>query len=390
MARAEKAAVQRATDLDSESEVESYCGASDFESDSNEDEFVYSLVDWNPDIGCTHSAIPIVHQAATFSRQDHITDTACMDTGANTSVANGKHLVTRFLPGAPWQAQVSGFDSGAVPCQRIEMGIPTVTTTGKPILFQVPGPSILLEGANAILLAVGPMKHSGIRVKWREGTKRNAKDRGYIQLQDGLCIAMTFENDLWHLPVFASAMSAGRSHSVPVAVTAVTSGTILVPNSSCNANCFSVLAGTQKVADALTKSLPYPSFSKHREYLQGSGIPFEAFYATISYWAAVTATNVLDAVVDTAQSLPTVQAWGELPWHVTAGGEQKGCKVTGTALSHVRCHVTQTSVSASVFGDHDCQWVASGQIPSQPGHRHEGPTRLLASTTCTATSAAAT
>eukprot|EP00961_Rhodomonas_salina_P220517 2981430-Rhodomonas_salina.1 len=39
-------------------------------------------------------------------------------------------------------------------------------------------------------------------------------------------------------------------------------------------------AGTQNVADALTKSLPYPSFSKHCEYLQGSGRPFEAFYAT--------------------------------------------------------------------------------------------------------------
>eukprot|EP00961_Rhodomonas_salina_P033721 453609-Rhodomonas_salina.1 len=88
-----------------------------------------------------------------------------MDTGANTSMANRKQLVTRFLPGVP--AQVSGFDGRSVPCQRIEMGIPMVTTTGEPILFRVPGPSILREGANAILLAVGPMKRSGIRVVWR-------------------------------------------------------------------------------------------------------------------------------------------------------------------------------------------------------------------------------
>ena len=36
-------------------------------------------------------------------------------------------------------------------------------------------------------------------------------------------------------------------------------------------------AGTQNVADALTKSLPSPSFIKHRTYLWGSRVPFEAF-----------------------------------------------------------------------------------------------------------------
>eukprot|EP00961_Rhodomonas_salina_P078275 1051934-Rhodomonas_salina.1 len=35
------------------------------------------------------------------------------------------------------------------------------------------------------------------------------------------------------------------------------------------------------MADALTKSLPFPSFSKHQTYLQGSRVPFEAFYARI-------------------------------------------------------------------------------------------------------------
>eukprot|EP00961_Rhodomonas_salina_P273876 3700392-Rhodomonas_salina.1 len=41
------------------------------------------------------------------------------------------------------------------------------------------------------------------------------------------------------------------------------------------------VAGTQNVADTLTKSLPFPSFSKHRIYLQGSRVPFEAFYTSI-------------------------------------------------------------------------------------------------------------
>jgi hypothetical protein len=34
----------------------------------------------------------------------------------------------------------------------------------------------------------------------------------------------------------------------------------------------------QNVADALTKSLPRPALSKHRQYMWGTRIPFSAFY----------------------------------------------------------------------------------------------------------------
>eukprot|EP00961_Rhodomonas_salina_P061606 827036-Rhodomonas_salina.2 len=40
-------------------------------------------------------------------------------------------------------------------------------------------------------------------------------------------------------------------------------------------------AGTQNIAEALTKSLSAPSFLKHREHLFGSRIPFEAFRVSI-------------------------------------------------------------------------------------------------------------
>ena len=39
-------------------------------------------------------------------------------------------------------------------------------------------------------------------------------------------------------------------------------------------------AGTQNVADALTKSLPKPAFHKHREFLHGTAQPFSAFFAS--------------------------------------------------------------------------------------------------------------
>eukprot|EP00961_Rhodomonas_salina_P058785 789501-Rhodomonas_salina.2 len=93
------------------------------------------------------------------------------------------------------------------------MGIPTVTTACEPILFRVPGPAILKEGANAILLAVGTIKCSEIQVAWKEGTARYPQDGGFIQLCDCRKIVMTFKNDLWHLPVFAPATQSVCVHS---------------------------------------------------------------------------------------------------------------------------------------------------------------------------------
>jgi hypothetical protein len=39
-------------------------------------------------------------------------------------------------------------------------------------------------------------------------------------------------------------------------------------------------AGTQNVADALTKSLPRPDLHKHREFLKGTAQSFYAFFAS--------------------------------------------------------------------------------------------------------------
>ena len=40
-------------------------------------------------------------------------------------------------------------------------------------------------------------------------------------------------------------------------------------------------AGPQNVADTLTKSLPRPALSKHRQYMWGTRIPFSAFYLSL-------------------------------------------------------------------------------------------------------------
>ena len=58
-------------------------------------------------------------------------------------------------------------------------------------------------------------------------------------------------------------------------------------------------AGTQNVADALTKSLPKPAFHKHREFLHGTAKSFSAFYAAarvtpvVAYVSRVTKHNTV-------------------------------------------------------------------------------------------------
>ena len=43
-------------------------------------------------------------------------------------------------------------------------------------------------------------------------------------------------------------------------------------------------AGTHNVADALTKSVPFPILEKHHEYLFGSSVPFSAFWVSVEDW----------------------------------------------------------------------------------------------------------
>ena len=57
-------------------------------------------------------------------------------------------------------------------------------------------------------------------------------------------------------------------------------------------------AGTQNVADALTKSLPRPAFHKHREFLKGTAQSFAAFFAS-AYKPAVPTSRTGAASVNT-------------------------------------------------------------------------------------------
>lgn len=46
-------------------------------------------------------------------------------------------------------------------------------------------------------------------------------------------------------------------------------------------------AGVNNVADALSKSVPFPTLVKHRRYLWGSGVPFTALWTRLGDWKRI-------------------------------------------------------------------------------------------------------
>mmetsp|Transcript_17712 Transcript_17712/g.35544 ORF Transcript_17712/g.35544 Transcript_17712/m.35544 type:complete len:234 (-) Transcript_17712:358-1059(-) len=71
---------------------------------------------------------------------------------------NSLHPVPQCATGI--QTSVKGFRGEATSCPNVTLGIPTVTSTGEPVRIDIPGPSILDEGAHGLLFAHGPMQRA--------------------------------------------------------------------------------------------------------------------------------------------------------------------------------------------------------------------------------------
>eukprot|EP00961_Rhodomonas_salina_P205003 2767511-Rhodomonas_salina.1 len=48
--------------------------------------------------------------------------------------------------------------------------------------------------------------------------------------------------------------------------------------------------GKENMADALTKSVPFPTLKKHQRYLWGSGVPFSALWTKVEGWEGMAVT----------------------------------------------------------------------------------------------------
>jgi len=107
---------------------------------------------------------------------------------------------------------VTGFAGAAERCPNVKLGIPTVTREGKPLLLQVPGPSILHTGAHGLLLSHGRWQRAGFQITLRPGTTRNPRDGGFIRTPKGHVIDLDFRHDLYYLPVHTAVKAKRANH----------------------------------------------------------------------------------------------------------------------------------------------------------------------------------
>mmetsp|Transcript_30788 Transcript_30788/g.63720 ORF Transcript_30788/g.63720 Transcript_30788/m.63720 type:complete len:125 (+) Transcript_30788:353-727(+) len=117
------------------------------------------------------------------------------------NLSGEEHHVTEMLHD---EAMVTGAHGEARPAAKVRLAFRTVSSTGTPLLLEVPGRSYYMEGVNDTILALAPLKKAGHKVRMRTGTAENATDGGYIRLTSGERINLIFDNDLWRLPLFAA------------------------------------------------------------------------------------------------------------------------------------------------------------------------------------------
>ena len=110
------------------------------------------------------------------------------------------------------------------------MGLSTISTNDTPVNVSVPGPSILLENANSVIIVYGPFKRAGYKINWKEGTTTNPEDGGTMTTPTGDVIPLTFKNDLWHLPIYSVPTKTVRPRTLAARTTL-----------TCSANSFDAL-----------------------------------------------------------------------------------------------------------------------------------------------------
>mmetsp|Transcript_51291 Transcript_51291/g.104329 ORF Transcript_51291/g.104329 Transcript_51291/m.104329 type:complete len:218 (+) Transcript_51291:515-1168(+) len=169
----------------------------DSSSGNESDEHCPTVCDWNPDLPPLNLTITL--QRVCFNATSVASDTSgCVDSGVQVNITPNEAHVIEFTGDT---TNVKGIYGPARNCPNVKLGIPTVSKDGEPLILTVPGPSILDESAHGLLLSHGAMQRAGFTVALRAGTQHNPNDRGYIRIPDGRVVLLTFENDLYYLPV---------------------------------------------------------------------------------------------------------------------------------------------------------------------------------------------
>jgi hypothetical protein len=78
-----------------------------------------------------------------------------------------------------------------------------LTTDGKRYLTRIKGQNIIARKATNCIMSLAVLMKAGYDVRFRVGAAKNAKDGGILHTPDGKRIALTFEDNMWRLPMWS-------------------------------------------------------------------------------------------------------------------------------------------------------------------------------------------
>jgi hypothetical protein len=141
-------------------------------------------------------------------------------------------------------------------------------------------------------------------------------------------------------------------------------------------------AGTQNVADALTKSLPRPAFHKHREFLKGTAQSFSAFFAS-AYEPGVPAYVTKRGSLSFLPHRLPRSAWiASLRARITSLGARESPPLE--RVDHLPGSTSSPARGSPPSEDVPCV-ALMGSLEHRPAARSCGCTRLLAHASQTST-----
>jgi hypothetical protein len=157
---------------------------------------------WNPD-----DAHEVAHVMSTSTILD-VTSLkgACVDSAAQVHITPEDTYVIKLLTGKT--VRLGGINSTYSLATEADLGFPTVTRSGKPIILHSMGRGLKAPNATESLLSLAQLLKNGFKVYFSQGTKDDPQYGGYIITPSGEYIDLLFKDNLWRLPLWTASKQA--------------------------------------------------------------------------------------------------------------------------------------------------------------------------------------
>jgi hypothetical protein len=105
--------------------------------------------------------------------------------------------------GSGTRVKLTGITGDSTEAEIADAVFPVITTDGKRYLTRIKGQNIIARKATNCIMSLAVLMKAGYDVRFRVGAAKNAKDGGILHTPDGKRIALTFEDNMWRLPMWS-------------------------------------------------------------------------------------------------------------------------------------------------------------------------------------------